>query len=222
MTPAGIAFDAFGTLFDLDALRGRAEAVVGDEGGQLTGALPERLIPLTWHATVAGRYRSFPEMATLALLAIARERGIELDCDGAEKIAAGLASLPAYPDAEAALRDLAPIPLAVLTNGTRVGIESLLAGAGLAGRFAHMLVADAVGRFKPAPEVSALAVDAFGCPPESVLLVSGNEWDVAGAKHAGLRGAWIARGRPQTRFGGVEADLVVERLSDLPEAVRAS
>ena len=92
MTPAGIAFDAFGTLFDLDALRGRAEAVVGDAGGQLTGALPERLIPLMWHATVAGRYRSFPEMATLALLAIARERGIELDCDGAEKIAAGLAS----------------------------------------------------------------------------------------------------------------------------------
>ena len=220
MTLSGIAFDAFGTLFDLGALRGRADEVADAAGAETFDAFAESLLPLTWHATAAGHYRPFPELAALALESAARERGVELGEGDAERIAEGLASLPAFAGADAVLAELGHLPLAVLTNGTRGGIESLVGAAGIGGRFAHLLVADEVARFKPAPEVYALAVDAFGGRPESVLLVSGNEWDVAGAKLAGLRGAWIARGRPQTGFLGVHADVVADRLEDLPEAVR--
>lgn len=220
MRLSGIAFDAFGTLFDLDGLRGRAQDAVGDRGGELYDALLLRLVPSTWHATAAGAYRPFPELAVLALRSAARELELELSESQAHGIATGLSSLSAYPDADEALAGLAGRELAVLSNGTRAGVESMVAAAGLSDRFAHVLVADDVGRFKPAPEVYERAVTTFGASADSVLLVSGNEWDVAGARLAGLRGVWISRGRPATGFLGVEADLVAEQLAGVPDAVR--
>lgn len=220
MRLTGIAFDAFGTLFDLGTLRERAKETVGDRGGELCDALTARLVPSSWHATAAGEYRPFPELALLALRAAARELELELSEPQAHAIVAGLSSLAAYPDADGALAELASHDLAVLSNGTRDGIESLVAAAGLADHFAHLLVADAVRRFKPAPEVYRQAVTAFGGSADSILLVSGNEWDVAGAKLAGLRAVWVARGRPATGFLGVEPDLVAEQLAGVPGAVR--
>lgn len=215
MPVRGIAFDAFGTLFDLEGLR----PALGDE---LFDGFLARLVPWTWHATAAGRYRSFPELAELALHSAAAEARVDLPDREVGGLTARLSALPAYPDVPECLAGLAPRwPLAVLSNGTREGIERLLAGAGLGESFAHRLSADEVRRFKPAPAVYALAVAAFGCAPDEVLLVSSNEWDVAGARQAGLRGAWVARGKPATRALGVEPDLVVDALGDLPAALDA-
>ena len=175
MAIAGITFDAFGTLFDLEGLRPGVEAAVGARGGEVFERYPQRLIPLTWHLTAGGHYRPLPEVAALALRASAAELGIELSEEAARRA--------------------------------------------LSRHFSHLLAADDVGAFKPAPAVYALATAAFGAAPAEVLLVSGNEWDVAGAKQAGLRGAWVARGRSVSRFAGVEPDVVVEELADLPAAV---
>jgi len=212
---SGIAFDAFGTLFDLEGLR----PALGDE---LFDPFLARLVPWTWHATSAERYRPFPELAELALRSAARAAGVDLPDREAGGLAARLSALPAYPDVPECLDGLTPRwPLAVLSNGTRDGIEQLVAGAGLSERFAHRLSADEVRRFKPAPAVYALAAAAFGCASEDVLLVSSNEWDVAGAQQAGLRAAWVARGKPATGALGEEPDLVVDELADLPAALEA-
>src|SRR5947199_6273157 len=170
--PAGIAFDAFGTLFDLEALRPR----LGDEAFE---AFSARLVPYTWHLTAAGRFVPFPEVAKAAL----RDSGADPDVAGA------LEELPPFEDVAAGLSDLTAtgVPLAVLSNGTSEGIEALVAHAGLADRFAHLLAADRVERYKPAPELYALGPSAFDAAPADVLLVSGNEWDIAGAHWAGLR-----------------------------------
>lgn len=219
MALAGIAFDAFGTLFDLGGLERPAREVAGERGRELAAELPARLLPLTWHATVAGDYRPIPELAALALASLAREREIPLDDAGAERIAAGMSSLPAYPRALEALEALAPTPLAILSNGTRDGVEALAERGGLADLFDHYLSVERVRRFKPAPEVYALAPRAFSADAGAVVLVSGNEWDVAGAQLAGLRGAFVARGRPVTRFLGQHPEVVCDELTDLAEAL---
>lgn len=216
----GIAFDAFGTLFDLSALRPRLDEAAAGRGDELLDALLARLLPATWHLTLADAYRPFPEVAAAVLVTAAQAVGVGLSPERAGELARGLAALPAFGDAAGALDGLRPRPLAVLSNGTEDGIRSLVEGAGLAGRFDHLLAADAVGRFKPAPEVYALAPRAFGAAaPRAVLLVSGNDWDVTGAKLAGLSAAWVARGRVLAPYLGVEPDLVVEELADLPAAV---
>jgi 2-haloacid dehalogenase len=80
--------------------------------------------------------------------------------------------------------------------------------------FDHLLVADSVKRFKPAKEVYALATEAFDAPAARVMLVSGHEWDAAGASMAGLQTAWIARGERCAPVRGIEPDV---QAADLPE-----
>src|SRR3954447_14817502 len=204
MRPAAIAFDAFGTLFDLTALRPR----IGDDA---FGEFARRLVPSTWHLTAAGRFEPFPEVAEQALR----------DCGSDPEAAGALTELPAFDDVAPGLAGMPDgVPLAVLSNGTGDGVAALVANAGLEGRFEHLLAADAVRRYKPAPELYALAPRALGVAPEEVLLVSGNEWDVTGAHWAGLRTAWIARGKPFAPFLGIEPDVRAEDIEDLARTLR--
>ena len=203
--PAGIAFDAFGTLFDLEALRPR----LGDDTFE---SFASRLVPYTWHLTAAGRFEPFPDVAEQAL----RDAGADPEAAGA------LTELPPFEDAAPGLSELASlgVPLAVLSNGTSEGIEALVSHAGLADHFAHLLAADRVERYKPAPELYALGPSAFDAAAADVLLVSGNEWDVAGAHWAGLRTAWVARGRSFSAFAGVEHELAVQDLVELARTLQ--
>ena len=216
---AGVAFDAFGTLFDLSGLKPRLGERLADRGEAVFSGFTSRLVPYTWHLTASGRYRPMPEVAAAAFAAAAREAGAELDEPGARELAGGLTDLPAYPDVTAALEALGNRRLAVLSNGTAEGVGTLVRGAGVEGRFEHLLAADAVERFKPAPAVYGLLTDAFRAPPAEVMLVSAHEWDLAGAQAVGLRGALVTREGAPTSFLGHEADLVVGDLGELPAAL---
>jgi 2-haloacid dehalogenase len=215
----GIAFDAFGTLFDLSALRTRTRQAAGHEGDELFAAFKDRLIPWTWHVTSSGDYEPFPQLAAEAVQAAAREAGLRLELSRAEWVVEGMKELPVFDDVKPGLQKLgdARVPLAVLSNGTAEGIDALIEHNDLGGVFDHALVADSVKRFKPAREVYALAVDAFGGSAERVMLVSGHEWDVAGASRAGLKTAWLARGESFTPVLDVQADVQAEDLRELAD-----
>ena len=213
----GIAFDAFGTLFDLNALRTRTRQAAGHEGDELFAAFKNRLIPWTWHVTASGDYEPFPQLAAEAVQAAAREAGLRLELSRAEWVVEGLKELPVFDDVKHGLEQLkgAGVPMAILSNGTEEGIAALVEHNDLRGVFDHALVADSVKRFKPAREVYALATSAFGAPAERVMLVSHHEWDVAGAARAGLGTAWIARGESFTPVLDQQADVEAADLREL-------
>ena len=223
MQPAGIAFDAFGTLFDLTALRTRTRQAAGHEGDELFAAFKERLVPWTWHLTASGDYEPLPELAAQAVQAAARAAGLRLERSRADWIVEGMLELPVFGDVRPGLDRLRElrIPLAILSNGTAHGVKSLVDHNDLHGYFDHQLVADSVKRFKPAREAYALAAEAFGAPADRVMLVSGHEWDVAGASRAGLRTAWIARGEPFAPTLGELPDLQAKDLPDLAARIAA-
>ena len=181
----GIAFDAFGTLFDL---------------GELERTFKSTVVPWTWHATASGGFRPLPDIVEAA--------GIDPE---------RVKSLPPYEDVAAGLDALRGTPLAVLSNGTREGVTALVANAGLADRFDHLLAADQVEVYKPSPALYGLAPLAFGCAPARVMLVSGNEWDIAGAAQAGLRTAWLARGHEPEWMLGIEANHVIQTIPELAD-----
>jgi len=213
----GIAFDAFGTLFDLSALRTRTRQAAGHEGDELFAAFKGRLIPWTWHSTASGDYKPLHELAAEAVQAAAYEAGLRLELTRAEWVVEGLKELPVFDDVKPGLERLGQtgIPLAVLSNGTAEGIDALIEHNDLQGVFGHALVADSVKRYKPAREVYALALEAFGAPAERVMLVSGHEWDVAGASRAGMRTGWLARGEKFAPVLGERADIKAQDLREL-------
>lgn len=146
-------------------------------------------------ATLIDDYRDFSILAEQALQMLASAKMVSLTATDKQEILSGMLSLPAHPEVAAALRRLhsSGFRLAALTNSAQDAAEAQLKNAGLRDLFERVLSVDAVGKFKPAPEVYAYAGVELKVSPGEMLLIASHPWDVEGAMHAGLRGAFLQR-----------------------------
>lgn len=132
-----------------------------------------------------------------------------------EVFAAARNSVELYPDALPALERLRALaPVASLTNGN-ADLERI----GLHLHFAHRISARDVGAAKPDARIFLAAAEKLGIAPENILHVGDDpELDVAGARNAGMRTAWINRaGHPWPRALGAAPDLDLRDLAGLVE-----
>ena len=83
--------------------------------------------------------------------------------------------------------------------------------------------ADTIKTFKPDPAVYQLVQRAGDMPEEKVWLVSGNPFDIIGAKACGLKAAWVRRD-PARVFDPWEfpPDAVVQNLKELHDVLQTS
>jgi 2-haloacid dehalogenase len=137
--------------------------------------------------------------ATFAdLLAGALRRRLALagrDPELADDALALLGTMPAYLDAPAALEALRGVglELGVLTQSAAEAADTVLRFSGLRDRMSVVLSAPESGAFKPDPRPYRMALERIGARGDEVAFVAAHWWDVAGAKHAGLRTGWVAR-----------------------------
>ncbi|MBI2889244.1 MAG: HAD family hydrolase [Nitrospirae bacterium] len=99
-------------------------------------------------------------------------------------------------------------------------LEAVFARDGIRGFFSAVIVSADVGWRKPDGRIFEEFTRCVGVSPEEVLFVGDRyEVDVLGAKHAGMRGAWL---NPSPDPGAAEAslaDLTLRSLCDLPDAL---
>lgn len=195
----GTAFDAIGTLFDLEPLRKTVDP------RELCSWF-EAILHSAASLTLAGAYVPFDELAAWS---------VPGDDDALLRI---LAELPPKPDARDALvRAQAAGPVAVLTNGTRAHLQGLLERGGLAELVDAIVSVEDVRRYKPHPAVYLNAAEALGLEPDQVRLVSAHAWDVAGAREVGLEAVWVNREAQVWPFPRAAGAL--EQAPDLSTAV---
>jgi 2-haloalkanoic acid dehalogenase type II len=202
-----VAFDLYGTLLDISGLSARIGALA-PEPEALLAAWRKAQLALTWDLNARGEYLPFDRVTAQALAQVVPP----LDEATRAQLCALWLSLPAFPDAKAALDSLASagVRTAVLSNGTPAMIEAALQSAQLAPEV--VLSADDVKAYKPDPRVYAL-LDALA-PPGRTLFVSGNGWDVDGAHRTGRLVAHIDRGATGQR-PAMRPDVRVPSLADL-------
>jgi putative hydrolase of the HAD superfamily len=123
-----------------------------------------------------------------------------------------------YADALPALARLAErFPLVSLSNGN-ADIERI----GLSRYFRFSISSRECGVGKPAPAIFHAACDRLGLPPQAVLHVGDDpQLDVAGARAAGLRAAWINR-TGMTWSESEPPDLVLRDLAELADRLGAA
>lgn len=131
----------------------------------------------------------------------------------------GFADLPLHPDVEPGLRRLreAGVRLVPLTNGATGMSDRLFEAAGLLGLLDDRLSVEDVGPWKPHPAPYAYALERCGVGASLALMVAVHPWDLQGARAAGLRTAWIARGAGQWPTCFDRPELVASGLDDLAE-----
>lgn len=143
-------------------------------------------------------------------------------------------SLSTFPDVSPALKSLAStdnITAVVFSNGTHAMISnSVNKSPDLephAKTFEQLVDVEEVKRYKPAPEVYEHLTGKVGKKGkhEEMWLVSGNPFDVVGARCFGMQAAWVDRAGNGWVDGLVEGDkgrptVVVKSLEEVVEAVK--
>ncbi|WP_279480028.1 phosphoglycolate phosphatase [Aureimonas sp. SK2] len=108
------------------------------------------------------------------------------------------------------------IPLGVVTNKPGAETADILAHFGLADRMAVVVGGDAGPRKKPAPDLLIHACRELGIEPGQALFVGDSENDVEAAKGAGMAVIAMRGGYTATGVEGLGADLVLDRLDEIP------
>jgi 2-haloacid dehalogenase len=166
--------------------------------------------------TAAHDYRRFADVARPALVALAPERIGEPEV---QAILGALMQLDPYDDVADALRRLraAGVRTFTLSSAEKGLAEALFARAGLGGLVDGYLSVETVRRWKPAPEPYAYGVAQVGWPAGQVALISAHEWDIHGARRAGLQTGHILR-RPRLPDAVFDrADVSGEHLPEVVE-----
>lgn len=218
-----VAFDAYGTLFDVHSVAALAEQRFPGQGAQLSKLWRSKQLEYTWLRTLSDRYAPFDAVTRDALRWSAHAMGLALEAVDEERLMAQYASLSAFPENLGALRALREfgLPMAVLTNGTAAMIEVSLRSAGMQGLFDRILSADAVRRYKTHPEVYALATGAFACEPAAIVFASSNGWDAAAAAWFGFDAFRVDRSGTPAEELGTGALPAGHLLTDVVDHVRA-
>ncbi|MBF8290448.1 MAG: family hydrolase [Chloroflexi bacterium] len=117
--------------------------------------------------------------------------------------------------------------LAILSNWPLAEtVDRYAAAAGWGRYLSAIFVSQRIGTIKPHPAIFAVAAEGLGMPPDAILHV-GDDWaaDVIGARDAGWRVAYLRDHQADSplpsspRTDGVEPDLELDRLADLPSRV---
>lgn len=217
--PVVLLFDVNETLLDLRPLQDSINSVLLEpEGAHLwfTTLLQHSLV-----MTVGERYAPFPEIGLATLKMLAKNREVVLSDEDARKAISPMLSLPAHPDVRPGLERLqaAGFRLATLTNSTQSGVKVQLEHAGLADCFERQLSVEGVGKYKPHLDVYRWAAAEMGVEAGQCMLIAAHGWDVAGAKWAGLRTAFVARGGQQMFPLADPPDIVAADLEDIADAL---
>ena len=196
-----IVFDAYGTLFDVDAAARDVAAEPGRAGfaavwPRISGDWRRKQLEYTWLRAITDTHVDFRQVTRDALDWALDAAGMP-EHDLRDRLLALYWELEPYPEARAVLDALRAegFATAILSNGTPELIETAVRHGGLEGRFDALLSVEAAGIYKPSPRVYDLAPARFGCAPAEILFVSSNGWDVCSAARYGFQTVWVNRAR---------------------------
>lgn len=221
MTIRLCVFDAYGTLFDVDAAartaaNGPDGQILAQSWPQLSANWRRKQLEYTWLRAAAGHHADFAQVTEHALDWAMEDAGLE-EAGLRARLLALYQELPVFAEVPQVLRALAEhgMALAILSNGTPDMLASAVRSAGLQDMFQAVLSVEDVGVFKPAGAVYDMVGAQLGVARQDVLFISSNGWDICAGAAYGFRTLWVNRaGVPMDRLFG-RPDATVHDLQGL-------
>lgn len=199
------AFDVFGTVVDWRTSIAREVApLVGDviDPGAFADAWRARYQPAMQACRSGARpYTRLDILNRETLDDLLAALGIDADEATRADLAMAWRRLDPWPDAVAGLaRIKARWPIVTLSNGNIALTLAMARRAGLP--WDAILGAEATGIYKPLAQAYLGTADILGIAPDALCLVAAHHSDLAAARAAGLKTAYVAR---PMEYGGAPA-----------------
>ena len=202
-------FDAYGTLFDVNAACRELSIEVGENWEELATLWRLRQVEYTWLRNSMNEYIDFWKITENAL-----EYAMEVLNIDNEKLKIELLNLylklEAYPEVEKILTILKErgFKTGILSNGSDAMLESAVKNAKIENLLDEIISVERCKIYKPSSKVYDLVKDAFKIKNNQVAFFSSNAWDMHAAANYGFKTIWV------NRFNGK-----LERLPGKPEAI---
>jgi 2-haloacid dehalogenase len=218
-----VAFDAYGTLFDVFSVTALCEQLFPGQGSTLTQLWRAKQLQYSLLRSLMGRHKDFWQLTEDGLVFAGKSLKLDLTADKRQRLMEAYLSLSAFPDVKPGLEALARqgMRLAILSNGEPRMLEAAAKSAGVFDLLERIISVEEIKVFKPSPQVYDLASEHLNVNRAELAFVSANSWDISGAASAGLTTFWIQRSvtEPPEELG-FGADQVVKAITDLVPVVR--
>jgi len=227
---ATLAFDMYGTTFDVKGLGSMMRAIPAIDAKEpaFNSMWRAKQLEYTFRRTCMDAYRPMTVATREALDFCCEMFDAELSEEERERLCGAYLLLPAFADCKPGLDQLAAANhrCYAFSNGTSSDVRCLLANAELSGSFVDTVVVDDMPSpvFKPHAATYAYLMERAGSSEEDTWLVSSNPFDILGAAACGWRTAWMKRGERPNYVMDPWADspgptVVVSSFLELADAV---
>jgi 2-haloacid dehalogenase len=188
-----VFFDMNETLLNLSLLKKSFDKSFDDDY-----VLKYWFTKLLHTSTVTGimkEYKNFGELSEVVLENIFYESGKQLTTETKAEILGSFRKLPAYDDVAEALKILRQnnIRVIAVSNSSLEMIKEQLTNAGIIDLFHAYYSVDSVKKYKPFKDIYQYVAHEENMFPEDIVMVATHDWDLFGAKKAGLTTAYIER-----------------------------
>jgi 2-haloacid dehalogenase len=197
-----IAFDAYGTLFDVYSMGQLAEELFPGNGQAFALMWRDRQIEYTRLVTMSDPspngskyYLPFWELTIRSLRYACKRMNLTLSSDDEKCLMDQYAKLTSFEDSLAVLKNIKGrgIATAILSNGSKDMLATVVESNGLKPYLDKVVTVEEVRLFKTSPQAYELLLKAFPVKKEEILFVSSNAWDALAAKWYGFDVFWVNR-----------------------------
>src|SRR5262245_3944291 len=166
-TPGSIkalAFDAYGTLFDVYSVTSLCEQLFPGNGMSLAVMWRTKQLQYTLLRSMMNRYKDFWQLTQDGLVYSAHALKLDLTAEKRTRLMDAYMTLAAFPDVKPGLQQLKSmgLRLAVLSNGEPKMLQSAAKSAGITELLDAIISVDEIKVFKPNPRVYGLAASHLG------------------------------------------------------------
>ena len=212
-------FDAYGTLFDVNAACRELSKEVGDNWEQLASLWRLRQVEYTWLRNSMDEYIDFWKITSDALDYAMETLGIENN-ELREELLNLYLKLEAYPEINDLLKKLKQrgLKTGILSNGNMKMLNSAVNNANIREYLDEILSVEDCKIYKPSSKVYDLVKIKMQISKENVLFFSSNAWDMHAASNYGFKTIWVNRFNAKLeRLPGKPIDIVnsLEKIDEI-------
>ena len=203
-------FDAYGTLFDVNAACRELSKEVGDNWENLASLWRLRQVEYTWLRNSMDEYIDFWQITSDALDYAMETLGIENN-ELREELLNLYLKLEAYPEVNDLLKKLKQrgLKTGILSNGSMKMLNSAVDNANIREYLDEILSVAECKIYKPSSKVYDLVKIKMQIGKDNVLFFSSNAWDMHAASNYGFKTIWVNRFNAKLeRLPGKPIDIV--------------
>ena len=222
MSQTTLALDVYGTLIDTKGVLLKLREHLGDQAEAFSDLWRDKQLEYSFRRGLMNKYVDFSICTQEAFSYTSLAMGITWENQAREEVIGQYRTLPAFPEVAEALKGLkaAGFRLFAYSNGSRKAVTQLMEQAQLLSLLNGIVSMEEVQTFKPNPVGYRHFIQQTESQMEQAWMISGNPFDVIGAKAYGMKTAWIQR-NPQRILDpmGYTPDRIIQHLGQLAEAI---